>query len=177
MKVLIYIIRRYFMTTKTQRLTKTAVIAALYVVATIAIAPMGYGNIQFRISELLVLLALFDPMYIGGLTLGCVIANLLGPNGPLDVILGSFASFISLCAIYYTGKVVKNEKKALLIASIWPVIFNAIIISWMLKLTANLPMALSMLEVGLSELIIVTIIGVPVVSLLKPYINKVLVTR
>ena len=73
----------------TKRLTRTAIIAAIYAVVTIAIAPFSYGNIQFRISEILVLLAVFDPLYIGGLTLGCLIANILGPNGPMDVIFGT----------------------------------------------------------------------------------------
>lgn len=45
----------------TKRLTRTAIIAAIYAVVTIAIAPFSYGNIQFRISEILVLLAVFDP--------------------------------------------------------------------------------------------------------------------
>ena len=48
----------------TKRLTRTAIIAAIYAVVTIAIAPFSYGNIQFRISEILVLLAVFDGCYI-----------------------------------------------------------------------------------------------------------------
>ena len=57
----------------TKRLTRTAIIAAIYAVITIAIAPLSYMGVQFRIGELLVLLALFDPIYIYGLTLGCLI--------------------------------------------------------------------------------------------------------
>ena len=118
----------------TKRLTRTAIIAAIYAVVTLVIAPFAYGNIQFRVSEVLVLLALFDPLYIGGLTLGCLIANLLGPNGPMDVIFGTLATFISVYAIYLTGKIIKNYKVKLLIASIWPTIFNGIIIGLMLNL-------------------------------------------
>ena len=112
----------------TKRLTRTAIIAAIYAVVTLVIAPFAYGNIQFRVSEVLVLLALFDPLYIGGLTLGCLIANLLGPNGPMDVIFGTLATFISVYAIYLTGKIIKNYKVKLLIASFCPTIFNGIII-------------------------------------------------
>ena len=46
----------------TKRLTRTAIIAAIYAVVTLVIAPFAYGNIQFRVSEVLVLLALFDPL-------------------------------------------------------------------------------------------------------------------
>lgn len=145
----------------TKRLTRTAIIAAIYAVVTLAIAPFAYGNIQFRISEILVLLALFDPLYIGGLTLGCLIANLLGPNGILDVIFGTLATFISVYAIYLTGKFINNYKVRLLIASIWPTIFNGLIIGWMLNKLYGLPLILSMAEIALGELVVITFIGVP----------------
>lgn len=145
----------------TKRLTRTAIIAAIYAVVTVAIAPLSYMGVQFRISEILVLLAVFDPLYIGGLTLGCLIANLLGPNGPLDVILGTLATFISVYAIYLTGKIVKNYRAKLLIASIWPTLFNGLIIGWMLNILYGFPLVLSMGQVALGELVVITCIGVP----------------
>lgn len=145
----------------TKRLTRTALIAAIYAVVTLAIAPFAYGSIQFRVSEILVLLAIFDPLYIGGLTLGCLIANLLGPNGPMDVIFGTLATFISVYAIYLTGKLIKNYKIKLLVASIWPTIFNGLIIGWMLNKLYGLPLILSVGEVALGELVVITFIGVP----------------
>ena len=142
----------------TKRLTRTAIIAAIYAVVTVAIAPLSYMGVQFRISEILVLLAVFDPLYIGGLTLGCLIANLLGP---LDVILGTLATFISVYAIYLTGKIVKNYRAKLLIASIWPTLFNGLIIGWMLNMLYGFPLVLSMGQVALGELVVITCIGVP----------------
>lgn len=145
----------------TKRLTRTALIAAIYAVVTLAIAPLAYGNIQFRISEVLVLLAVFDPLYIGGLTLGCLIANILGPNGPMDVIFGTLATFISVYAIYLTGKLIKNYKIKLLVSSIWPTVFNGLIIGWLLNKLYELPLILSIGEVALGELVVITCIGVP----------------
>ena len=145
----------------TKRLTRTALIAAIYAVVTIAIAPLAYGNIQFRISEVLVLLAVFDPLYIGGLTLGCLIANILGPNGPMDVIFGTLATFISVYTIYLTGKLIKNYKIKLLVSSIWPTVFNGLIIGWLLNKLYELPLILSIGEVALGELVVITCIGVP----------------
>lgn len=85
-----------------KRLVKTAIIAALYAVITLVLAPISYGPIQFRVSEIMVLLAFFDPFYIVGLTLGCFIANILGPNGLADIIFGTLATFISvLCCLNY----------------------------------------------------------------------------
>lgn len=145
----------------TKRITRTAIVAAIYAATTLAIAPFAYGSIQFRISEILVLLALFDPLYISGLTLGCLIANMLGPNGLLDIIFGTLATFISLIAIYFTGKIIKNYKLKLILSSIWPTIINGLIIGWMLNKLYKLPLILSMGEVAIGEFVVVTIIGVP----------------
>ena len=41
-------------------LTIQALIAAIYVVLTVVVAPFAYGTIQFRISESLIYLALWE---------------------------------------------------------------------------------------------------------------------
>ena len=145
-----------------RKIVFAGIIAALYVVLTLALAPISYGAIQFRISEILVLLAYFDPIYIGGLTLGCFIANLLGPNGVWDIIFGTLATFISLYAIYFTSKINIKEKYRLLIASIWPTVFNGAIIGIMLAYVLNIPILISILEVAIGEFVVVTIVGVPI---------------
>ena len=155
-----------------RKIVFTGIIAALYVVLTLALAPISYGAIQFRISEILVLLAYFDPIYIGGLTLGCFIANLLGPNGVWDIILGTFATFISLYAIYFTSKINIKEKYRLLIASIWPTIFNGAIIGIMLAYVLNIPILISILEVAIGEFVVITIVGVPIAYKLRDKIKK-----
>ena len=145
-----------------QRLVKTAIVAALYAVITLALAPISYGPIQFRVSEIMVLLAFFDPFYIVGLTIGCFIANMLGPNGLMDIIFGTLATFISVYAISVTGKFVKNKK-----ASLWPTVFNGLIIGWMLNYIYRLPLLLSIGEVAIGEFVVVTVIGVPVIKLIQ----------
>ena len=158
----------------TKRLVRTAVIAALYAVLTLVLAPISYGNVQFRISEIMVLLAFFDPFYIGGLTLGCFVANILGPNGMVDAVFGTIATFISVYAISITGKYIKNDRIALVVASLWPTIFNGLIIGWELNYLYQLPLVLSILEVAAGEIVVVTIVGVPVMNIIKSKYAKVL---
>ncbi len=79
-----------------KRLARTSAIAALYVVLTLALPAMAYGPIQFRLSEVMTLLAFIDPFYILPISLGCAIANLASPFGIIDVIVGTLASFLSL---------------------------------------------------------------------------------
>lgn len=161
---------------KTKRLVRTAVIAALYALLTVALAPISYGNFQFRVSEILVLLAYFDPFYIGGLTLGCFIANLLGPNGTMDVIFGTLATFISVGAISLTAKYIKN-KASLFIASLWPTIFNGIIIGWMLNVTVGAPLWITMGEVALGEFVVITIVGLPAFKVIQNRYTRLLKTE
>lgn len=157
------------------RLVRTAIVAALYAVITLALAPISYGPIQFRISEIMVLLAFFDPFYIVGLTIGCFIANMLGPNGVMDIIIGTLATFISVYTVSITGKLVKNNKTSLIIASFWPTIFNGLIIGWMLNYVYQLPLLLSIGEVAIGEFIVVTVVGVPVIKLIQNRFDKVFV--
>lgn len=157
----------------TNRLVKTALVTAIYAIVTIILAPISYGNIQFRLSEILVLLAFIDPIYIIGLTLGCFLANLYSAFGILDVIFGTLATFLSVSAMSLTAKYMNKGRISLFIASLWPTIFNGIIIGWMLNIVANLPLFLTMTEVAIGEFVVVTIIGVPVMSkLFKKYSSR-----
>jgi len=47
-----------------KNLIKISLVAAVYVVLTVGFLPISYGNIQFRISEVLILFAFIDKKYI-----------------------------------------------------------------------------------------------------------------
>ena len=70
----------------TRRVVRIAILAALYVVLTWGIAPISYGPIQFRVSEALKVLVLFDPWLVLGIGIGTLIANLTSPMvGPWEL--------------------------------------------------------------------------------------------
>ena len=143
----------------TNRIVKTAIVASIYAALTVGLNPISYGAVQFRLSEVLVLLAFVNADYIVGLTIGCLIANLLGPYGLADIICGTFATFVSAYLIYVTPKFIKS-KYAIWVASLWPVLINALIIGLMLNVFFKYPLILSMLQV-------VTIIGVPLFKIIS----------
>lgn len=71
----------------TRRVVRVAIIAALYAVTTLAIAPISYSVIQFRVSEALKVLVLFDPWLSLGIGIGTFFANLASPfAGPWDLV-------------------------------------------------------------------------------------------
>lgn len=153
---------------KTKKLLKMALIIAAYVAVTAVIAPFAFGNIQFRISEVLVLLAFIDPLYIPALTIGCAIANLLlSPMAIVDAIFGSLATLIALVLIWQTKKLLArkdgyNNTFVLFIASLWATISNALIVGAELYYMLKLPFWFSALEVAIGEFVVVSIIGVSV---------------
>lgn len=114
----------------TEKMVKAAAIAALYTVLTILVEPLGYKIVQFRISEILTILPVFDSSAIPGLTLGCVVSNIYGAFKGLtpgyDIIIGSLATLV--CAVL-TRKLKNIEIFGLpLVSTLPPVIINAIVI-------------------------------------------------
>ena len=77
-------------------LTKTALVAALYVVVTVILAVISFGAVQLRLSEMFNYLALFNKRYVYAVTLGVVLANFYSPTWIIDVPLGGIATLLVL---------------------------------------------------------------------------------
>ncbi|MFR9169797.1 MAG: QueT transporter family protein, partial [Gordonibacter urolithinfaciens] len=78
-----------------------AVYAAATLVALLLLQGLAWGPVQFRISEAVCVLAVLTPAAVPGLTVGCIVANLIalavngtGALGLLDVVFGSLATFL-----------------------------------------------------------------------------------
>jgi len=77
---------------KTRYLVLSSIIGALYVVLTLGLAPLSFGPIQFRISEILKVFVLFNPFLAFGIGMGTFFANLLSPYaGPMELIWMPFS--------------------------------------------------------------------------------------
>lgn len=141
-----------------QNLTRSALVAAIYVVLTLGIAPISYGPVQFRVAEILNLLAFFNPIYIVAVSVGCFISNLFSPFGLYDVLFGTLHTALALILIW--------KSKNLVLASFWPAILS-FIIAFELNLVLNTPFLETWIYVGVSEIIITTLIAVPVFTILR----------
>lgn len=162
------------MTNKNRKIARVGLIAAFYAVITLALGTFAYGPIQFRISEILMFLPLFGKEYIIALTIGCFLANVVGPFGVPDIIFGTLATLISAILVYYTPKMIKNEKYTLFIASLWPTIVNALIVGWELYKFFGLPFMLSAVQVAFGEFVVITIVGLPLFKMVNnKYGNKI----
>ncbi len=109
----------------------SAIIAALYVALTFAQAAIFPGStsmaVQFRVSEALTVLALFTPAAIPGLTVGCVVANLVSAGAlPVDMVLGSLATFLAVVSMRKLRNI--TLFKVPFVSLLMPAVFNGIII-------------------------------------------------
>ncbi|MBY4797616.1 QueT transporter family protein [Collinsella sp. AGMB00827] len=171
-------------------ITRVGTVAALYAAASLVtllfMGSLAWGPVQFRISEALCALALLTPAAIPGLTLGCVIANVAnivlsgtGALGLLDVIFGSFATFVGATI---TWKLRRHPVVALM----GPVLANALIVPAYLPLLlqgigfytipftgisldgAWVPMYLfGLVTTGIGEAVIMYVLGLPLVRALS----------
>ncbi|MDZ4131628.1 MAG: QueT transporter family protein [Dethiobacteria bacterium] len=139
--------------------TRAAMIGAIYAIITIIFAPISYGMVQVRVSEMLMILPFFTPAAIPGLFVGCIIANIFGGFGLLDVIFGSLATLLSA---FLVSKIANKY-----LAPLPPVIVNAIIIGLVLHVVLDLPLYLTILWVGFGQFIACYGLGLPLLLLLE----------
>ena len=154
---------------KTLYLTQAACVAALYVVLTLLAQMLGLGSgmIQIRFSEMLCLLPIVMPSAIPGVTLGCFLANLLTGAVWMDVLIGPIATLIGALGTYAL-------RKKPLLASIPPVLSNALIVPFILAYGYGVPDAipLMMLTGGIGEVLSVCVLGFTVFYLLRPTLER-----
>ena len=163
-----------------------ATYAALTTVAILLLQGLAWGPVQFRISEALCVLAILTPAAIPGLTVGCIIANLIalvvngtGALGMLDVVFGSVATLIGALICW-------KLRSRPAIAVLGPVLANAFIVPAYLPLMlqglgfytipftsisldgAYIPMYLfGVIATGIGEAAVMYILGLPLLAALR----------
>lgn len=153
-------------------LTAASVIGAAYAVLTLALAPISYGAVQFRMSEALCVMPYFIPGTAWGLAAGCCIANLLTGN-IFDIIFGSLATLGAGLCTAAVGKMAHTRVTAALGCAM-PVIFNALVVGAVITEAYNgisvlahpAVFALNAAQVGLGEAAVMGFIGYPLARVL-----------
>ena len=143
---------------KTHYLVRIALIAAIYTTINIIFTPFSYGPVQIRVAEILSVLPFIDPAAIGGLFLGCVMANLWGGLGISDVIGGSLCTLIAAILTY--------KMKKPILAPLPPVVINSLGISLYLHMLFELPYWLTVSYIFLGQFISCYVLGYPLLLVL-----------
>jgi uncharacterized membrane protein len=156
---------------KTNFLVQAGVIAAIYFAITVTFAPISYGMVQVRISEALTILPFFTPAAIPGLFIGCLIANVFGNLGLLDIVFGSLAT---LFAAYLSYKMPKKY-----LVPIPPILVNAVVIGFVLYYSlfsttdSKTSLLLIMGYIFIGQLISCYGIGYPLLLFINKYLKRI----
>lgn len=161
----------------TKYIVQAATIAALYAVMTILQNVLLPGSasaaIQFRVSEVLTILAVFTPAAIPGLTIGCIIANIssLSVLGPYDMIFGSLASLLAAICMYALRNVRWFSLPVL--AALMPALANGLLVGFEIEfffVEGGFHFGDFLLQGGLvavGELGVLLILGLPLAKLIE----------
>ena len=148
-----------------KHVAQAAMVAAAYAALTLALAPISFGEQQFRLSEALTVLPAFMPSAVPGLFVGCVISNLVSPMGPADLVLGSLATLLAAfltrrAALAAAGARLPLALRAFLAATP-PVAVNALAIGAMLSLFMQMPFGVASLGVLVGQAVSCYGLGAP----------------
>lgn len=130
----------------TKTITLSAVVAALYAALTVLLAPISYGPLQVRVAEALTVLPYLMPQAIPGLYIGCMVANIWGGYGPIDIFGGSA---VTLMAALLTFALRRSKRPWL--APLPPVVLNAVAVGWYLHILTDTPLFLNMAYIALGQ--------------------------
>lgn len=163
-----------------EAIVTAALIAAAYTALTYISVAFGfaYGEVQFRLSEALCILAAFTPAAIPGLTIGCVLGNLSSPFGIADIVLGASATLISAVVLRLISKFCGRATPFLSVLP--PTVFNAVIVgAEIVYFTAPeggasvAVFAATALSVGAGELAVTALLGIPFYFFLVKILPKI----
>lgn len=155
----------------TKFLVQAAVIGAIYAVLTLIFAPISFGHeiFQLRISEALTILPYFTPAAIPGLFVGCIVSNMIGGFGILDIVFGSLATLAAAFLSYLL-------RKHKILIPLPPIVLNALIVGTYLYYiflsnpqSPHVPLPAMMGWVGLGEVAACYILGYPLLLILEKY--------
>ncbi len=163
----------------TMYIVQGAAIAALYAVLTVGQNLLIPGSasmaVQFRIAEVMTILAFYTPAAIPGLTIGCVIANISSVTAGLgfyDMIFGSIATLLAAV----TMRALRDVRlfNIPFIALLMPAVFNGIIIGFEIDFFFIGSMRFNFYDflfqggcVALGELVVLFVLGIPATILME----------
>ena len=159
---------------RTQRLLKIAMIAAVYTAISMFLAPLSFGPLQIRIAEALTILPVLSFMPVWGLTLGCALTNFLGALsgvnilGFWDVLFGTLATLVAAWLSYRYRHI--TYKGVPWLSALFPILVNGIVIGAELAILLNLPFTgflTSAFWVAGGEALSVIVVGLPILHRLQ----------
>ena len=144
----------------TKKLAVVTVFAALYAVGVIFLAPISFGIVQVRVADaMLPLSMIFGLPGALGLSLGCLVSNVFGGLGIVDIVGGASANLIACTLAWYIAR--KGRSGQRFLATVAETVVVGLIVGGYLSWLLQVPLEISIIGVLVGELIAVNLIGFP----------------
>ena len=156
---------------KTKQWILNAIIGALYTGITLLIAPLGFGAVQFRLSEVLNHLAVFNKKYAIGVSVGVILTNLiLSPFGVYDWVLGVGHTLLSFLVFFILTKYITSPVKKMIVNTIVFSVLSFLIALMLILIGAEEVFWFTYLTVFLGQIITMGL-GIPLMLYLDKKLN------
>lgn len=147
-------------------LTKTSLVAAVYVAVTVLFSVISFGAVQLRLSEMFNYLALYNKRYVVAVTMGVILANFMSPTWVLDVPIGGISTFLVLILCRAITKKIKNDILKMVITALIFAI-SMFTVAGQLTILYDLPFWPTWFTVGIGELLSMIVGGITIYLLNK----------
>ena len=145
----------------TKKLAVMTIFAALYAVAVILLAPISFGFYQVRVADaMLPLSMIFGLPSALGFSLGCIVSNVYGGLGMIDVVGGAAANLVACSFAWYIGR---NGRLAQRFAgTIAITVAVTLIVGGYLSLIFQVPVEIGLLGILFGSIVAVNVVGFPI---------------
>ncbi|MCD4839254.1 QueT transporter family protein [Neobacillus sedimentimangrovi] len=150
---------------KVRGIVVNGIVAALYIAVSAMIAPFGFTQVQFRVSEIFNHLIVFNKKYLYGIILGVFLTNLFfSPMKAYDLIFGVGQSLLALTITIVSARYVKSIWKRMMINTL-VFTFTMFLIALELHLAFDLPFLFTWLTTAAGEFVVLAV-GMPIMYLI-----------
>jgi len=150
---------------KSRKIAIAAILGSLYAVTVITLAPVSFGIWQVRLADaLLPLSMIFGLPSALGFGLGCLVANVYGGLGIVDLVGGSLANVVGCSLAWYIGR--KNRFSRFLGTVVMTTTITAIVGGY-LSILYDVPLEYGLIGVLVGSMISINLIGFTIEEIIQ----------
>ena len=143
-----------------------AVFAALYAVGVIFLEPISFSVYQVRLADaLLPLSMIFGIPSVIGLSLGCVVSNVYGGLGLIDIVGGATANFIACALAWQIAK--RGGMVFRFLGATIETLTVTLIVGAYLTIIFEVPLEFGLFGVLVGSIVAINIVGFPLQEVIR----------
>ncbi len=152
---------------RTRYISEAGLIAAIYVVLILIFYYSSFLVQQIRFAEALTVLPFLTSASIPGLYVGCLLGNIIGGQGWIDIVLGPLLTLGAAIATRTIRVSFGDTKLGMALAPLPPVLINAFGVPFYLASLYAVDYWAVVLAIGTGQIIACYVIGLPLLILLR----------